>query len=179
MKFRIGVAILAFIALLIGVCAATSSTASMEVKGNIGSQITVVAPSNMENWNFAGGDNSQAGTLTLTSNDRWGLNVKSDQSDGRMKEFNGGYVQGGKSLQFPMWVECNGIGGVRGHGFHNVQLTADDQALIDAGSWDAVQTNTPCDIKFFQTVNYPASDTRVTPPGRYHIVVTFTGFIQY
>jgi hypothetical protein len=169
MKLRIGIAILAIMALLIGLCAAAlTSTASTEIVGDIGDSITVTQPSNTLSWNLVSGANTVGGTLTVTSNNYWGVNVKSDQNDGKMKEYSGSsYVTGGKGLSNSMHVET---------GNKDVTLTGQDQALIDSGT-GAVDNN-PYAITFSQLVDLN-SDKRVDPPSRYHIVVTFTGFIQY
>ena len=168
MKFRIGIAILAYMALLIGFCAAAlTSTVSTEIVGNVGDNIDVSPPSNTLSWNLVSGPNNVDGTLTVTSNNYWGVNVKSDQTDGKMKAYSGGYLPGGKSLTYPMHVNIPSV---------DVQLTGQDQPLIASGT-DPAQSGSRT-ITFSQEVDLN-SDTRVAPPSRYHIVVTFTGFIQY
>jgi len=173
----------AIITLLIGCGAAqVTSTASTEIVGNIGDQIILTPPSNMGSWNLIPDTtNTVDRTLTLTTTYYWGVNVASDQYDGKMKEYSGnGYVADGKVLANPLHVACTGIGGVRGHSLHEVQLTGQDQPLIDAGGWDPVQSGTNCDITFSQIIDQTHGDARITTPGdRYHIVVTFTGFISY
>lgn len=167
-KPRIAIAILTIIALMISFCAAVlTSTTSTEIVGNIGDRIDVMPPSKTENWDLHSGPNSIEGTIIVTSNNYWGVNVKSDQEDGKMKEYSGGYVTGGKSLTYPMHVKMTD---------EDVQLTDQDQPLIVSGM-DAA-SNSQYAITFSQEVDLN-SDTRVTPPSRYHIVVTFTGFIQY
>ncbi|MCX6674342.1 MAG: hypothetical protein NTY37_11265 [Methanothrix sp.] len=168
MKLRIGIAILTIMSLLIGLCAATlTSTASTEIVGDIGDQIDVTPPSNTGSWNLISGVNTVDGTLVVSSNNLWGVNVKSDQSDGKMKEYSAGYVTGGKSLTNPMHVKMTN---------KDVPLTNQDQNLIDSGT--SPVSIPPYAITFSQEVD-PTYDTRINPPRRYHIVVTFTGFIQY
>lgn len=186
MKLQFGVAVLTVMAFQISFCAAdTTSTVQTEIIGNIGDEIDLVPPSNIGDWNLVQSTNVKDGTLHVTSSYYWGVNVRSDQPDGCMREYSddadGGYITGGNYLHIPLHVTCTNFNGLGGHGLYEVQLTDQDKTLIAPGAWDSVISNAPCGIEFKQEVDEIGwHDARITTPGhRYHIVVTFTGYIAY
>lgn len=186
------IAILATLALQTDFCAAQLvSTSSTVLTGNFGDQIDISPPSDMGSWNLKSGTNTFDGTLDVTATYNWGVEVRSDINDGKMKEYSGttgDYVTEGRSLIQPLHVICTSVQGwydsVHGPTFgygtiHDVQLTGNDQSLIDPVVSPGASTH--CGITFSQDVDVSGGhDSRITTPGnRYHIVVIFTGGIHY
>lgn len=173
LQFRIAIlGIIAILALLIGpVTVALQSQAQIEIVGNMDDHLTLTAPSKVQNWNLQLGSNDVQATLTVNSNNNWGVNAKSDQSDGKMKEFySNEYISGGNSLHNPLHILCTSPVST------DISLTDQNQPLIPSGQ-TSIGSDTTCSMEFHQDIT--AQDTRATAPNRYHIQVIFTGFILY
>lgn len=164
--------IITIIAFLIGTgSAALSSQATIEIISNLNDHLTLTVPSSISSWNLNNGPNTVSGTLGVNSNNYWGVNARSDQSDGKMKEFYNNYITGGKSLYNPLHILCTSPVNT------DVSLTDQNQPLIPSGQANT-QGTTSCSITFSQNVD-SVHDTRATAPNRYHIIVTFTAYISY
>lgn len=173
MKLQFGISLLMIvIVFLIGSCTAITSIATTELVGNLADQIDITSPSNIGNWNFVLGLNTASGTIYVNANNIWGLNVKSDRPDGKMEWWRDGAYGNNllpylnqPSLTNPMQVGFNG-------GDPLSLLGADQPLITNKGP-----VNQDYPISFKQEI--VPGDSRVSPPARYHIVVTFTGFISY
>lgn len=173
MKLQIGISILMIVMVFsIGSCDAITSIATTELVGNIGDQIDITPPSNIGNWNFALGANTASGTIQVNANNNWGLNVRSDRSDGRMEWWKDG-AYGDNNLPYLHQPSLTNPMQVGFNGGDPISLLGTDQSL--ATNKDPVNQNYP--ISFQQVI--AAGDSRIGPPARYHIVVTFAGFISY
>lgn len=172
---RLGISIIIII-LICYTSAAITSTSSVEIVGNVADSISLTLPSNIANWNFHSGSNNVDSTLAVNSNNYWGVNVKSDQSDGKLKEYRGAYISGGRSLKNPMHIECKYIGSSQINPPYDVTLTDQDQSLIPSNQ-GITQGDTSCGIEFSQLID--SADSRVTAPNRYHISITIAGYISY
>lgn len=167
-------AIVVTMAILIGSCAAISAIATTELIGNIGDQIDITPPSNIGNWNFVSGSNTASGTFHVNANNNWNLNVKSDRPDGRMGWWDPGL--GGYSNRADMTPLINPMQ-VGFNGGDPVSLSGTDRSL--AANMNSVNQDYPISFKQEIVTEGDPHDSRLSPPMRYHLVVTFTGFISY
>lgn len=167
-KLEIVGVILMILAYLTGFVVA-QNTGDTEIEGNIQENaIELTVPPALTLNGNPGQTMSEDIDAKVTSNNfPWGIGVKSDSSDGKMREFDGtNYVTNpSRSLAIPMHVV---------HGSNDVTLSDQDHDLMS--NEVAVGTDMPYNVKLIQETE--TTDASLPSGHVYRIVVTLTGRIQ-
>jgi hypothetical protein len=158
------------ITFLIG-SAFAANTGTTIVQGNVANMIVLNPPDNVP-LDLSNAPNSETHSeLKVSANGPWYVNVRPD-TDGRMKEWsNGNYVPGGKALYYWMRMRYYPSSG----GFiDKIMENRPDITLIPV---QGAVIDGKYHISFIQTLR-AGVDQRVYP-NKYHIVITFTGSLQF
>jgi hypothetical protein len=142
-----------------------SNTGETVIEGNIGDAFDLTVPSTLTlTAPPPGQPASDELGLKVTSNNLWGIRVKSDSLDGKMREYddNNNYV---KSLMYPMHVK---------YGSTDITLSDADQDLITD------ETTFGTEMLYNVEINQMTDvmDSSISSGHAYRIVVSFTGGIQ-
>ena len=178
MKIQIASAILVAIVILIGYCVAQdtgSTTIDANIQGIFQLQATPKIPISLVT-----GSNTAVGDLTVTANGQWSVQVSSDRTDGKMREYdttahqyNEGAGNAAARLDNPMEVREDDAGQI-------VELSSTPTDFMV----NHIETGTTHHIIKFATQVLGTNpgmnvDVHLQPPKIYRIVVTFTGSLQY
>lgn len=161
------VVLIAFVALVGSGFA--QSTGNTIIEGNIGEDIFELSLPSTLSWTAMPGQTaSEEIDLNVASNGYpWNVKVKSDSPDGKMREFDGAnYLQNPRSLSYPLHVV---------YGSNDVTLSGEYCDLITG----EMATGTEMPYRIILSQQTDISDVSLSSEHKYHIVVTFTGGIQY
>lgn len=148
--------------------AATSTSGNTSVTCNVASMVEAAIPAQLSFGDIlpgAVGAESPVFNITVKSNTTWGMKIKSDLADGRMKEWTGtSYAASPKVLSRALeWKEDTS---------GSYAAISGTEAVVVTGKSPTSDLGTIVGLRFKQVVSY--ADSRLENGNTYHILIFYT-----